>query len=387
MAVDAVGQLAAIGLIPSDPPYPEQLVSRVRFVGQLERSGIAPMDLAEALRDGALDVESIDWALERPSRVEMLDATLSDLAGDLAVSDQFVAEVQTALGTVEGAEVSARADDAEILTSVSELVGLGIPEPIALRTLQNMSDNLRRVARGASEMWEDGIRGPLAKGGTSYADILGVQNRNGGRLQQLGDRLVHLLWNRFLDDAIFSGTMATLERALVEAGVTWTRSVAPPAIAFMDLTAFTYRTGEHGDAAAAVDVSSLGAVVRRTVVRNGGSIVKMLGDGAMLHFPEAGSAIRCGLSIVDDVALAGLPPARVGINAGQLIARDVDYFGQTVNIAARLVDYARPGEVLVTSVAAEAAQDSGCTFAEIGSVSLKGVEGLVDVLSATRSDL
>ena len=65
-----------------------------------------------------------------------------------------------------------------------------------------------------------------------------------------------------------------------------------------------------------------------------------------------------------------------------MIARDVDYYGQTVNVAARLVDYARPREVLVTADAVEAAEADDVSFTEIGPVSLKGVAGLVTVFSA-----
>ena len=57
--------------------------------------------------------------------------------------------------------------------------------------------------------------------------------------------------------------------------------------------------------------------------------------------------MRCCLALADDITGAGLPPARLGVNAGPVIVRDADFYGRTVNVAARLIDYARPGEVLV----------------------------------------
>ena len=83
--------------------------------------------------------------------------------------------------------------------------------------------------------------------------------------------------------------------------------------------------------------------MRRRLVGTEGTLVKMLGDGAMLHFADPAAAVRSALDLVKAIPAAGLPPARFGISAGPVIQRDVDYFGQTVNVAARFVDYARPG--------------------------------------------
>lgn len=61
--------------------------------------------------------------------------------------------------------------------------------------------------------------------------------------------------------------------------------------------------------------------------------------------------------------------------------------GQTTNVASRLMDYGRPGEVLVTAAVAETADREGLNFTQIGSVSLKGVASLVDVFSASTEVL
>ena len=88
--------------------------------------------------------------------------------------------------------------------------------------------------------------------------------------------------------------------------------------------------------------------------------------------------------MVDGLAAAGLPPAHVGLHAGPVLFQEGDYFGQTVNVTARIADYARPGEVLVTQVVADASQEQGIAFEEIGPVELKGVSGTVHLLRAHR---
>jgi class 3 adenylate cyclase len=59
-----------------------------------------------------------------------------------------------------------------------------------------------------------------------------------------------------------------------------------------------------------------------------------------------------------------------------------DYFGQTVNVTARIADYARPGEVLVSRAVADASPDQGVSFHDVGEVELKGVTGTVRLLRA-----
>jgi adenylate cyclase len=90
------------------------------------------------------------------------------------------------------------------------------------------------------------------------------------------------------------------------------------------------------------------------------------------------------LSMVDGVEERSLPPARVGIAVGPVIMQEGDYFGRTVNIAARIADQARPGEVLVSEEVVEAAESSPVAFSAIGEVQLKGLARPIVLYSARR---
>ena len=92
--------------------------------------------------------------------------------------------------------------------------------------------------------------------------------------------------------------------------------------------------------------------------------------------PLQGVAAGIGL------ASAGLPPAHVGLHAGPVLFQEGDYFGQTVNLSARIADYARQGEVLVSQAVADASRETGIMFGDIGPVELKGVSGTVHLLRA-----
>jgi adenylate cyclase len=75
----------------------------------------------------------------------------------------------------------------------------------------------------------------------------------------------------------------------------------------------------------------------------------------------------------------------VGIHAGPVLFQEGDYFGRTVNLASRIAEYARPGEVLVTQEVVDQSEPDGVAFREIGPVELKGIGGAVNLHAAQRS--
>ncbi len=96
--------------------------------------------------------------------------------------------------------------------------------------------------------------------------------------------------------------------------------------------------------------------MQRASVKHGGRPVKWLGDGVMFYFPDPGPGVVAALEMATGVDEAGLPAAHVGLHAGPVIFQDGDYYGQTVNLASRIADYARPGEVLVSQAVVEASR-------------------------------
>jgi class 3 adenylate cyclase len=170
-----------------------------------------------------------------------------------------------------------------------------------------------------------------------------------------------------------------------ERGITPPHPKQPPAIAFLDLTGYTALAEERGDEAAAELAADLAGVVQDTAQAHGGRPVKWLGDGVMFHFNDPAGAIVSGLRLIEETEQAMSVPARVGINAGAVIVQEGDYFGRTVNIAARIADYARPHEVLVSDDARKSAGDAEVAFELIGDVPLKGVPRAVRLHKATRA--
>jgi adenylate cyclase len=104
----------------------------------------------------------------------------------------------------------------------------------------------------------------------------------------------------------------------------------------------------------------------------------------MFYFDDPAKGVVAALEMIDGVAASGLPPAHVGIDCGPVTFQQGDYFGQTVILASRIADFARPGEVVVSESVVSAAADQPVTFTEIGPVELKGVSGAVRLFSAHK---
>jgi adenylate cyclase len=142
------------------------------------------------------------------------------------------------------------------------------------------------------------------------------------------------------------------------------------------------RAEQQGDATAAALAEILAVLVNRSPREHGGAPVKWLGDGVMLHHREPAGAVRSALGLVDQLPEAGLPPAHVGVAAGPVVAQGGDYFGRTVNLAARIAAHARAGQVLVSQSVADSPPPEGVRFVEAGEVRLKGFARPVRLLEA-----
>lgn len=131
---------------------------------------------------------------------------------------------------------------------------------------------------------------------------------------------------------------------------------------FADLSGFTALTEVHGDREAADLAAGFFDDARALLQEHAAREVKTVGDAMMIRCESASGAIGLALRLVQDVGERhGFPSVRVGLNTGPAVERDGDWFGTTVNLAARLSAAAAGGEVLVTgaSAAATGAPDGG----------------------------
>ena len=215
----------------------------------------------------------------------------------------------------------------------------------------------------------------LARGATAIELGASASSPETVTLDEATNGAVLAIWHAQQAQAWTANIIGGFEKALADAGLLKTLH-RPPAICFLDITGYTRLTYERGDEAAADLAERLGRLVTRSTLEGGGRPVKWLGDGVMVYFRDPGFGVVAALELVDGVASAGLPPAHVGLHAGPVLFQQGDYYGRTVNLASRIAEYARPGEVLVTQEVVDASAGVDVTFTEIGPVELKGISGV-----------
>ena len=142
-----------------------------------------------------------------------------------------------------------------------------------------------------------------------------------------------------------------------DAGGSGKGSAKPLTVVFTDLEGFTAYTDAHGDAAALALIDEHHQRAAPTVRRWKGRIVKHLGDGLLCTFPKPALGIRAAL----DLQASAPDPLRLraGVHMGEAAVTRTDVVGHVVNVAARVCEAAKGGQVLATEDAVGAASSAG----------------------------
>jgi len=154
---------------------------------------------------------------------------------------------------------------------------------------------------------------------------------------------------------------------------------------FADIVGFTSYTERHGDDAAA-DLAARFRAGVEALLPEGARLVKTIGDAVTLALPEPADAVRLGLRITHELSGGhGAPAVRVGLHHGTAVERDGDFFGATINLAARVSAQAVGGEVLMTASTAALAPDiDGVVYESRGRRQLRNVRDPVELVAAVR---
>ena len=381
---DYVDQLIGLGVI--TPDAEDRLtvgdVRRAQMAQMLERAGISGGELAAGIQKGVLTLNFMDAPVfERFATYS--NETFQQVSDRTGIAVDLLMLIREASGAATP-DPSDRMREGElaVVPFIQAQQAVGFRPVSTARWLRVTGDSLRRMAETESDAWRNDIMAPAMERGETTEELGSTSSSaESQRLDETTNQALVALWHARQVQTWTGNIVGGFEQALTAAGML-SAPQQPPAICFLDITGYTRLTDERGDDAAAELARTLTSLVQRTAVEHGGRPVKWLGDGVMVYFPEARPAVAAALKMVAGVSAAGLPPAHVGIHAGPVLFQEGDYFGQTVNVAARIADYARPGEVLVTQGLVDAAGDDAARFTDIGPVELKGLGEPLHLLSA-----
>jgi adenylate cyclase len=382
-SLEDVRRLQDLGILePGDEGglHPSSDVHVVRLMAAFESAGIALDDVARGMRTGGL---SFPMGLFMPEPVG-LPETYERLAAGLGRAPDLVRRLSSELGLPPPADDRLRAEDAEHLALILTTLDLADDEELS-RFTRLYGGTVQRLVTSGLQFFDRAVRQRVGTFDLSDEEKDALVYQRAAGYSELVQRLVSWLQRRHREHAVLEYLVGVTEGFMEERGIAPRQPKQPPAIAFLDLTGYTRLAEERGDEAAADLASDLASVVQDAATTHGGRPVKWLGDGVMFHFDDPGGAIRSGIELVEQTEQATSMPARIGINAGAVIVQEGDYFGRTVNVAARIADYARPHEVLVSDEAKRNAGDADVDFELVGDVPLKGVSKAVRLHRAVRS--
>jgi adenylate cyclase len=318
----------------------------VRLMDAFEEAGVSLEDVARGVAAGEL---SFPLGLFMPE-LAARSTTFDKLGEELGRSPELLRRLSFEVGLPPSDDDRVRDEDTEILKLIMTRLDLASDDELS-RFARLYGGTVQRLVSSGLQFFEQAVRQHVS----AFDDLSNKEK----------DALVYQKAGGFTE--------------LVASIVPWLQQRASrtlgPRVAV---------TEEHGDHAAAGLAAGLAGVVNQAAQAHHGRAINWLGDGVMFHFTDPGRAILGALDLVEQTEQAIGMPARMGINAGTVIAQEGDYFGRTVNIAARIADYAQPHEVLVSEDARQVATADGVEFQLIGDVSLRGVSHSVRLHRVVR---
>jgi class 3 adenylate cyclase len=375
--VERVTWLTDIGLIaPEDGRYSFGDILSARMASALIENGVAEETIERAAKEGLLSFQRTDEYLPyRPG--PRSERTFSEFQGSIGPGAERLPAIYEVLGLPKpDPDAPIHVDEETRLEHFLQAWQEAPDGDAMIRAARLLAQGTRAAMLGWAELLDEQYAAParakLLRGELeTFPDEVRVMFT---RATSLVPDLFLWLSARYLEHRSVNGILEGFERFLASRGMTPAPDpLGPPAIVFVDLSGFTAMTSERGDESAVSAASSLQREADAAATRHGGRLVKLLGDGAMLRLTDATVGVRAAMDLVDTMSGVGALASHAGVHAGPLIERDLDVFGQTVNMASRIADAAGPGEVLASEAVVEAT-DGAFAFERIGETELKGLD-------------
>ncbi len=364
--MDAAGWQEA-GLYDPAAPAAADRLALLRFLDEL---GCSLEEMTQAHASDRLFALAGDRII-RPPRPRF---DIPDAAAALGTDEETVSRAWRSFGLPAPVDGVLGAADVEALRTWLDVRSL-LGEAGALGLSRVVGAGMARLAEAEAAAMRAGLDGQVDRGRTGSEEV-------SARAYVLVAELVPRIGN----------VLDTVHRHHIEAARRHFEAVAPSfdsalrcGVGFADLSDFTQMSQELPLTELSVLLAEFDASATQTVTGGGGRVVKLLGDAVMFVAPTASALAAIALDLVHHpkAAHAGLR-VRAGIAFGNMLAQDGDYFGPPVNLAARLVAAAEPGEVL-TDVTVLPLLGPGFVTTEGEPRQLRGIEGSVSPYAVTRA--
>jgi class 3 adenylate cyclase/YHS domain-containing protein len=370
---DVLESWVLLGLLAPDEDgsFGDDAPERARLVRLAVNRGIPADRIAEAnQRQGDVLGRFVDQIGPDAGTAATVEEAADRVGLDLGLARQLA----RAAG-LDPAEL--RRDDEAALAAAKTALDAGLPPDALLQLMRVYSDALGRVADAEARLFHFHVHDRLHAEGGGDADPGGATSAAAATLLALVEPTVRYFHHKALTRAMREDVLVHLAEEVAPAGAI---GELPVAVLFVDLVGFTPLTDAMGDEAAAGVLDRFSDLVRDEASHCDGRVVKQIGDEFMLVFPDPRTAVSYALHLADDAAAeTDFPTMRIGVHAGSALYREADYLGATVNIAARVVSEAAPGQLVVTDVVRRQAEDLAERWEVLGPRQLKGLHDPVEL--------
>ena len=377
VAPDRIDWLIRIGIL------------KVREPGPFRFGDVFRVKLVAALLEGGFTSEQVEWAvsewhlnLDRVDEYQVVEPgppsgrTFAQFMATAGPRASLLPAVYTALGLPEpDPSQPIPTDEEDRLQRFLEGWGPAQSDETLVRAARLIAEGTRMVTLGWGDLLDEQVAGPVRE--RLYRGEIGTfpdeVRETFSTVLRLQPRMMEWLIQRFNEQRSVARIVEGFEEFFASRGLAPPPPTAPPAVVFVDLSGYTRLTEERGDEVAVWFASILQREAEAAAVANDGRLVKLLGDGAMLRFPDADRGLEAALALVRALTVDGTLRAHAGVHAGPVIERDLDLFGRTVNLASRIAEVAGPGEVLVTEAVRKAVDRPEVRFERTDGAVLHGI--------------
>lgn len=372
VSVGTLKRWVKAGAIPNfNGEWSSASAAHARIVSQLRRNGQSLDEIVAAAKDGRLALGAADSLFTEDASTY----TLREAAKAAGVKPEIAEQLWIAMGFSTEAAKVVTDKDVQALKRVNEVLAGGVPFGALMQVVRVASKSFSDLADAEARLIRLFVHEPLLQSGASAQEITDVMS---GVVET---SLPHMLpMFEYMHSRFLQQFAEQIQIENVQTGsISSTRGHLDVAICFVDIVGFTRYTEEHGVEKAFEQSNELREDIQATLP-DSARLIKLTGDGAMIVGSEATELARWAADF------ANMPgkifALRIGLDFGEALYRDGDYFGGAVNMAARVLNRADAEEALATESLKNQIKNraaAGLRFQSIGKVRLKGFDEPVEL--------
>jgi class 3 adenylate cyclase len=370
--LDDAEDFAVAGLFDPAAANAASVLALLRYL--VDEVGASIPELVQAQEEGGL----MSFAAVRTLRPDGERGTLSDVAARAGIEPAFAAAIWRAAGFPDVRPFERRfgATDAVVFELVRDLATI-VGRDESLQLVRTAGEAVARIAEAEIALLRSNVEAPLAAEG-QFEDVARTYAAAASQLVPRVTSLIDTFHRHQLE-------MIAHRYSAVNAP-TSIANVVELAVGFADIAGYTGLSHQLDASDLATMLARFEATTGDVIAASGANVAKRIGDAVMFVSNAPGIACALALELIEACARELLPKLRVGIAVGEVIVRQGDFYGPTVNLAARLVASAEPGTALTdASLQARLSRvRAGYGFAPAGRFQLAGFDEPLEVFQLIR---